>query len=724
MFSDRFKHAFKVALAMVITYAIALGMAWEKPFWAGLSVIFCSLATAGESIDRGVQRILGTAAAGVAALGLIALFGQERWPFLLSMSAFLAICTYVWTGGGRNNFIWFNAGFNFPIVALLGDGLSVSTFDIVVLRAQETALGVVVYSLVAVLVWPRRGGTSFRRAMLDVACAQTGLFDQYLEAMSGKGDRAGDGEAGKLRAKIAAALPGLGGRLEGAAYDSAEIWAQRRAWRRCVQDLSALNEALDHWRASLSGLNGLDVQQLLPGLSDFGAEIRTRMNGVRSMLSGQPPTRRPAAVGLHTDQESLLSLSHAQRSALLLSREHLARIDRLSRALFETAGAIGGFPAAGREGRPAAAGSSPFVPDPDRLLATARQTVVLWLLIFLVIYLPDFPNVVGTVALANAFAMAFAVAPFVQARVLLVPSIVGVAFAGVLYMFVMPHLSGFASLGTMIFAATFVIGYLYHRPEDFLARAMGLTMLVIVIGAENHQTYNFHYFANWLVASMFFVLVMIVAWRLPVSFRPDVRFPSMLRRFFSSAGWLLSDLASGPEAETSALGRWRRRFHVQEITVLPARLQAWAGTLPDEALGDGGRERLLSLLASVHDISRRMQALLQAEPAARSLAGFADLTRVLREWQETVGGAFSELSGEFRASELTAFRARLGNAMTRLETRVDGALDGMHAAAVLAEQGENAYRVLGACRGMSGALMESMERIPPIDWGRLRESRF
>lgn len=722
MFSDRFKHAFKVALAMVITYAIALGMAWEKPFWAALSVIFCSLATAGESIDRGIQRILGTALAGVAALVLIALFGQERWPFLLSTTAFLAVCTYAWTGGGRNFFVWFNAGFNFPILVILGEGLSVSTFDTVILRAQETALGVVVYSFVAVLVWPRRGGTSFRGAMVDLAGAQAELFDRYLDTMTGKGEPVGDGGAGKLRAEIAAALPGLGGQLEGAGYDSAEIWAQRRAWRRCIQELSALNEALDHWRVGLSGLNGLDVQQLIPGLSAFGAEIRTRMNGVRSMLSGQPPPRRPAAVGLHADQESLLSLSHAQRSALLLSREHLAQIDRLSLALFKTAAAVGGFSAADR--RPAAVGSSPFVPDPDRLLATARQSVVLWLLILLAIYLPDFPNVVGTIAMGNAFAMGFAIVPFLQARVLLVPSIVGVAFAGVLYMFVMPHLSGFASLGTMIFAATFVIGYLYHRREDFLARAMGLTWMVIVIGAENHQTYSFYYFANWLMASVFFVLVMMVAWRLPISFRPEVRFPSMLRRFFSSAGWLLSDLASGPEAETSALGRWRRRFHVQEITVLPARLQAWAGTLPDEALGDGGRERLLSLLASVHDISRRMQALLQAEPAARSLAGFADLTRVLREWQETVGGAFSELSGEFRASELTAFRARLGNAMTRLETRVDGALDGMHAAAVLAEQGENAYRVLGACRGMSGALMESMERIPPIDWGRLRESRF
>jgi transcriptional regulator GlxA family with amidase domain len=52
MLSDRFKASLKFALAMVITYAIALSMDWEKPVWAGLSVAFCSLATTGESIRQ------------------------------------------------------------------------------------------------------------------------------------------------------------------------------------------------------------------------------------------------------------------------------------------------------------------------------------------------------------------------------------------------------------------------------------------------------------------------------------------------------------------------------------------------------------------------------------------------------------------------------------------------------------------------------------------------
>lgn len=58
--STRFKDAFKLALAMVITYAIALSQGWESPFWAGLAVAFCSLTGVGESLNKGMLRVFGT----------------------------------------------------------------------------------------------------------------------------------------------------------------------------------------------------------------------------------------------------------------------------------------------------------------------------------------------------------------------------------------------------------------------------------------------------------------------------------------------------------------------------------------------------------------------------------------------------------------------------------------------------------------------------------------
>ena len=50
--SDRFKAAFKTALAMVLAYGVALSMDWDHAYWAGFAVAFCTLSTFGESLNR------------------------------------------------------------------------------------------------------------------------------------------------------------------------------------------------------------------------------------------------------------------------------------------------------------------------------------------------------------------------------------------------------------------------------------------------------------------------------------------------------------------------------------------------------------------------------------------------------------------------------------------------------------------------------------------------
>ena len=117
--SDRFKAAVKTALAMVLAYGVALSMDWDHAYWAAFSVAFCSLSTIGESLNKGLLRLSGTLLAGLAALTLIALFPQDRWLFLIGMSIFTGLCTYMMFGTSRWYF-WYVAGFSVPLLALAG----------------------------------------------------------------------------------------------------------------------------------------------------------------------------------------------------------------------------------------------------------------------------------------------------------------------------------------------------------------------------------------------------------------------------------------------------------------------------------------------------------------------------------------------------------------------------------------------------------------------------
>ncbi|SHO47060.1 FUSC family protein [Desulfopila aestuarii] len=708
--SLRFQHAFKVALAMVITYGIAMGMNWDKPFWAGMSVAFCSMATAGDSVRKGVLRVVGTFFSGIVTIVMIAMFGQDRWAFLGVMTMFLALCTYRHSGGSRYADIWFNTGFNLPLLAMLGEGLALNSFEMIELRVLETGLGMVVYSLVAVLLWPRRGGEDFENNVRSVLNAQ---HDFLVASFT----RATAAQEQPLRVQLAAIQTKLGSQLEGVIYDNDQIMEARYAWRRIIGQMATLTEALDRGQQTLRDLQGANLQSLFIDLASIRVELKDRYAGMSALLAGTSEGHRPASIDLGIDMDEVAKLTHLQRAALMLFRDQLLEIDKQSAAIVSTLYEIH----TGSQAQPAAHqqdGKSAVILDPDRFAAAVRQTTVLWMLILLVIYIPSFPNPVGTLVMANAFAMVLGAAPFVPARVLFWPMVLGALFAGAVYMFVMPHLSGFGELGTMLFVTTFLIGYVFHQPKAVVAKSIGILALIIIIGAENQQHYSFLYFANWMFALPVFVLILMAAWRFPISFRAEDRFPVLLKRFLCSAEYLLStNIRLG-----SPWLKWLRAFHSHEITVLPQRLRVWKDFLPKSVLGDTTKPQLESMINEMLKLSDLIRTLEKIQPAEFSEAQykvFADI----QSWHEKVHHVFSHLSEmPFRLNEQDV--ERFESSLKRIEQHAENAVDQIDDSAISPEERKHIYQLLGAYRGVSRALVELTRRIAPIDWGCLSEVRF
>jgi uncharacterized membrane protein YccC len=116
--SPRFKHAFKTALAVVIAYAIALCMDWDKPIWAGYTAASISLDTTGQSIQKGLNRVAGALVGSIAGFILLAFLIQDRWLFFVFLSLYVAVCTYFSFGKERYNYFWQQAGFFAVVVGL------------------------------------------------------------------------------------------------------------------------------------------------------------------------------------------------------------------------------------------------------------------------------------------------------------------------------------------------------------------------------------------------------------------------------------------------------------------------------------------------------------------------------------------------------------------------------------------------------------------------------
>src|SRR5215472_10645954 len=366
--SDRIKAAIKTALAMVLAYGVALSMDWDNADWAAFSVAFCTLSTVGESLNKGLLRLCGTFLGILATITLIALFPQDRWLFLIGMSVFTGFCTYMMAGTSRWYF-WFVAGFSVPLLALAGGSDPLNDFQTVVTRFEETALGIICYSLVWLLIWPTSSREALEDAVRRLVSAHRHLAAHYFAPTIGGTQ---DTSPEVLRRQTTQMLAHLGGLLDGAEIDSYEVWEARHAWRDLIHRLSQLTGTLERWRQSSATVRELDRQRLMPELPEFAAELDLRFEEIERMLEGHAPERGPTFVRLNLEDRTISSLSSFQRAALLLYHRHLQEIDKLTHGLFETAADIRNFTRAKIHTAQAALPLLPSALDPERFASLAR----------------------------------------------------------------------------------------------------------------------------------------------------------------------------------------------------------------------------------------------------------------------------------------------------------------------------------------------------------------
>ena len=168
--------------------------------------------------------------------------------------------------------------------------------------------------------------------------------------------------------------------------------------------------------------------------------------------------------------------------------------------------------------------------------------------------------------------------PQAPAIILYRPVILGGLVGGAFYMLLLPQLSQFWQFGLCLFAAIFTIAYIFHEPRAALTRGLFMTMIVLIMLADNQMNYSFLQFANWMMVGVTFITLLAIAWRFPISFRAEDRLRAQFRRFWLSAAFLLRN----PDVR-AATGFMQRRLHVfhgHQLGSLPARLSGWASALP------------------------------------------------------------------------------------------------------------------------------------------------
>jgi len=715
----KIKEAFKTALAMTITYGIALEMGWDKPLWAGFAVAFCSLATIGQSFNKAVLRMSGTIVGAGAAVAMIALFAQQRWLFILFLSTYVGFCTYL-MGGAKHPYFWNVSGFVCVIICMGAGPDSANAFQLAILRAQETGLGVLVYSLVSLLLWPTSSRAQFDTTALKLASTQHQLYRSYFSLMKGNGD---EGGAQTLKTQELNERTRFNQLLDAAQTDTYEVWEARRQWRRYQGQISELTEAMERWSGSFSELQSLDVQTLCSNMDSFDAEMDLRFTQIRRMLANQSPDRHPNAIVPVFDEARLLDHSHFQKAALAVTRTQLQRMEALTRSAFDSVRDIKGFGQAAATVADAPRNDG-FVLDPDRAAGVVRVVMTMWLAWFALVYIGQLPGGTTVLTMAAVLGMVMGGTPQLPVSLFFFPVAVSTFFSSLIYIYLMPQLSTFMVLGLLLFTVTFAICYLFAAPQQVLARLWGLAMFLTIASISNQQSYSFLVVANTaLMFPVVFVMLAITAC-IPFSPRPERAFLRLLRRFFRSCeAWTACMRRDGRRPVTS-YGRWKQAYHSREVSSLPQKLGAWAKFIDTRALPGTSPQKVQQLVARVQAITYRLQELSEARTRQHASFLVQELSGDARTWRLTVRKNFKRLSQNPAASEKKNFQIGLTGVMKHLEARVKHTLDRAENKRFSARDGENFYSLLGAYRGVCEALEDYAASAGAIDWTPWREERF
>ncbi len=716
------KEAIKTALATVIAYGLALQLNWDKPKWAALAVAMVSLATIGQSLNKAAMRMLGTLVGMAAALALIACCAQLRWLFMLLFGVWLGYCVYM-MGGAKHPYTWQMSGLVATIICMEAGGAGLSSrevFNLAVLRGQETGLGVLVYCLIAVFLWPSGSGAQFNAAAAGLAGAQRRLAGACFKALEGAAQVGAVGAPQREESRLKARFDEL---LTAAETDDYAVAEQRSQWRHYQRLATQLGEALARLRAGSGDAPFLHLTRTLPALPAFAAELDARLAQAERLLENGTPARGATTIALVARPSAHSGLSHFHRAALAVTQSRLQDLDRLTRDILACLWSIKHHAASVLPLSVAPSPSTSTPIDPDRAVSVVRLLALVWLAFMALIYVDDLPGGNAVVTMSCALGLVLATNPQLPIRRLVAPVTLSVIVACGCYFLIMPRLSGFAGLASLIFAVTFAFCRLCAAPQHAMGRATGLAMFALITAIENRQSYSFSQAVNIAMAWPLVLLLAAVTAHIPVSPLPEKALLRLLRRYFCSCAYLTSHLPRGGRSPIRRWRRWQWAFHRHELATLPGKLRGWSAFVDPAALPGATPPALQAWVGSVQALSGCMGELLREYDKPQAALLLSALGADVNAWRIAVQRRFGELA-ECPAPPPRQVRDSLAAHTEHLEKHIEATLRQATVDQLSALERENFYCLLGACRAVSQALLDYAACAAAIDWARAREGRF
>jgi uncharacterized membrane protein YccC len=747
------QQAFKLALSMVLFYWLALWMNWDEPKYGGLAIVIISLGTTGASIEKGLMRVVGTTFGVAVGFLILSLFNHDRWATMLAFAVYLtAMCYFMQTS--RYPYAWYAAAF-IPLV-IWGDNYPnfEKAFYFGTFRYLNTTVGVLIYTMVDLVFWPRQAGDQLNalgRNLWDEAQEQ---FRNYRGALE-KGQLP-EG-ACDLRAKLAGTLSRTMATLQQAYLDTPAVSNQKRLWESWRLNARGLVDAMEIWQETIDDCRELDLDRLLPELGTALDTLDKRLERIGALWEKEQAAGDDGplteTLALDLNRRACADLSHLDRAALMSFVGQLKILDRASRELLRTMRVLAGIEPR-RKLRVSTRGRDVFQPswwDPGRLIHALYPPAVFiaGFLFWVFVNPPTGPKVPMFAGILALVLLRTPMNPVTLLTLFLLSIFLVVA---PVYWLVMPTLSTGFGLLSLIFIFSFVFGYLGGRSPAL--KSGPLIMFVVATGISNQQNYSFQGLVDAALMILLAGVILTVVHYLFNAMHPAQNLLRSLRRFFHGCARVTRGFALVGPADRNephrASGRFvrepwasakrliltgserapgrrlRKRYLESMVMPAPAEIQSAQQHLDYKLYPDNTSDNVQRLHDSVQSIAYRLVSLEMAhdrlahhsadypESFVRARGQVCDtLQHVFERWASLEpGDAFEEQRGTLQqlSSDLRQQLDALGTSQDR-ESVSDGLLADL-------------YAMLGCVRGLVEAMADAQGAINQINWPQWAAARF
>jgi len=169
--SGQWRYALRNATAMCLALTLAYCFNLDEPYWAMTSAAVVSFPTVGGVISKSLGRIAGSLLGATAALIIAGNTLNEPWFFMVSMAAWLGLCTWACAYFTNNVAYAFQlSGYTAAIIAFPTVNLidTVQLWDIAQARVCEVVLGILCGGVMMMILPSTSNGTTLLTALKNM----------------------------------------------------------------------------------------------------------------------------------------------------------------------------------------------------------------------------------------------------------------------------------------------------------------------------------------------------------------------------------------------------------------------------------------------------------------------------------------------------------------------------------------------------------------------------